>query len=97
MAYDGIITALEIRRRNLAKAMLVKANGLDSGDERLRQSVATEFIEWELGRATQKAEVTGKDGGKLEIETSYSDGEAARTIAALYEALRQGSDTKDTD
>jgi hypothetical protein len=29
--------------------------------------VATEIIEWELGRATQKAEVTGANGGPLVI------------------------------
>jgi len=54
MAEDGLQTALHIRRRNLAKAMGVKAAGLDSGDERLRQGVATEIIEWELGKATQR-------------------------------------------
>ena len=72
MAYDGVITALEIRRRNLAKAMLVKAAGLDSNDERLRQGVATEFIEWELGKATQKSEVTGADGGAIKLYSVVS-------------------------
>lgn len=51
MAYDGLATARHVRRRNLAKAMLVKVRGLDSGDEKIRQSVATEIIEWEMGRA----------------------------------------------
>jgi len=68
MAQDGLITALHIRRRNLAKAMGVKVKGLDSGDERVRQGVATEIIEWELGKATQRNEVTGADGGHLLIE-----------------------------
>lgn len=53
MALDGASVALEIRRRSLAKAMMVKAAGLDTNDERLRQGVATEFIEWELGKASQ--------------------------------------------
>ena len=60
MAVDGLVTALHIRKRNLTKAMLVKVAGLDSGDERLRQGVATEIVEWELGRATQTTEITGK-------------------------------------
>lgn len=62
---DGIVTALELRRRNLAKAMAVKVKGLDSNDERVRQNTATEIIEWELGKATQKSELTGKDGGPV--------------------------------
>lgn len=53
MAGDGLVTALHLRRRVLAKAMLVKVRGLDTDDERLRQQTATEIIEWELGKATQ--------------------------------------------
>lgn len=60
MRLDGMITALEIRRRNLAKAMAVKAAGLDSDDEKIRQAVATELIEWELGRAKQAVEHSGE-------------------------------------
>lgn len=57
MARDGLVTALHIRKRNLAKAMAVKVKGLDSDDEKVRQSVATELIEWELGKATQKQSI----------------------------------------
>jgi hypothetical protein len=67
MAGDGLTTALHLRRRALAKAMGVKVHGLDSGDERLRQAVATELIEWEMGKATQKQEVTGLAGGPLRV------------------------------
>ena len=67
MAYDGVQTALHIRKRNLAKAMLIKATGLDSADEALRQRVATEFVEWELGKAAQRTELTGADGGAIII------------------------------
>jgi len=65
MTLDGMITALHIRKRHLAEAMAVKVAGLKSDDERLRQGVATEVIEWELGRATQRQENTGKDGGPI--------------------------------
>ena len=63
MRVDGMITALEIRRRNLAKAMAVKTAGLESDDEKIRQSTATEIIEWEMGKAIQKSDLTtnGKD------------------------------------
>ena len=67
MAEDGLVTALHVRRRNLAKAMLVKVAGLDSDDERVKQTTATEIIEWELGRAAQKQEITGPSGGPLVI------------------------------
>ena len=56
MALDGIVVASELRRRNLAKAMAVKVAGLDSIKENTRQGVATEIIEWEMGKATQRNE-----------------------------------------
>lgn len=61
MAQDGLKTALHIRRKNLAKAMLVKVKGLDSEDERIRQAASTEIIEWEMGKAEQtvKGDVAG--------------------------------------
>lgn len=65
MAFDGVITALELRRRNLAKAMAVKASGLDSDNEKIRQDVATEIIEWELGKASQK--IDQNNSGDLTI------------------------------
>ena len=68
MAMDGLVTAQHIRRRNLAKAMLVKVRGLDNNDDGLRQRVATEIIEWEMGRATQPQELFGKGGGAIKFE-----------------------------
>jgi len=65
MVADGLVTALHLRRRNLAKAMAVKVAGLETDDERLRQNVATEIIEWELGKATQRNE--DKTEGELVI------------------------------
>jgi hypothetical protein len=70
MAYDGLIVAAEVRRRSLAKAMLVKRAGLDSDDERVRQSAATEIIEWEMGKAVSRQEISGKDGTSIDIKTN---------------------------
>jgi len=67
MAFDGLTTALHVRRRNLAKAMLVKVAGLDDTDSTLRQRVATEIIEWETGKATQRQEISGADGEPLTV------------------------------
>jgi hypothetical protein len=65
MIYDGVVTARELRRRNLAKAMAIKVSGLDiDNDERLRQNVATEIIEGELGKAKQQTDITS-DGKNI--------------------------------
>lgn len=56
MVQDGVITAMELRRRALSKAMAIKAAGLDSDNERIRQDVATEIVEWEMGKATARTE-----------------------------------------
>jgi len=64
---DVAASALQVRKRNLLKAMLVKVTGLDSGDEAVRQKAATELIEWELGKAAQRQEITGAEGGPLVI------------------------------
>ena len=60
MVGDGVVVALTLRRRHLAKAMAVKVAGLDSDDEALRQRVATEIAEWELGKATQPTDNRGE-------------------------------------
>ena len=68
---EPIDAARKIRKKNLVKAMMVKAKGLDSKDERLAQAAATEIIEWELGKAKQAIDahiddhiiVTLKDNG----------------------------------
>ena len=83
MALDGIVVASELRRRNLAKAMAVKVAGLDSGKENTRQNVATEIIEWEMGKAKQKQE--------LEISGLDVDSAIERELAKLA-AARQAED-----
>jgi hypothetical protein len=62
MALDTVESAKAIRIRNLLKAMAIKVKGLDSEDESIRQKVATELIEWELGKATQKTDLSNSDG-----------------------------------
>jgi hypothetical protein len=58
-------TAIGILAESLTKAVMVKIAGLDSDDERLRHTAATEIIDRMLGRATQAIEHTGKDGGPI--------------------------------
>lgn len=60
MALDAVNAALELRKRNLIKAVGVKVAGLDSKDERIRQNAASEIMEWELGKASQPIDHTTK-------------------------------------
>jgi len=73
MAQDGIVTALKLRRKSLAKAMLIKIKGLDSRSEKTRQSVSTEIIEWELGKAAQSVNVGGNGQPIETIEYSAAE------------------------
>jgi transcriptional regulator with XRE-family HTH domain len=59
MHLDGVLTALEIRRRALPLAMKVKLEGLEYNDKNIKQRVATELVEWELGKPTQPSKVEG--------------------------------------
>lgn len=78
MACDGIVVARTILKRNLAKAAAVKVAGLDSGDERIRQGVSTEVLDRELGRPTQRQEITGEGGKDLIIVIKKREADAAR-------------------
>jgi len=77
MAFDGIVVAKEMLRRALAKAAAVKVAGLDSEDERIRQGVSTEVLDRELGRPTQRQEITGADGDALTIVIKKREADAA--------------------
>ena len=85
MAVDGLVTAQHLRKRHVAKAMLIKTGGLDSTSEGIRQRVATEIIEGEMGKAAQtvKTELSG------EITTDgIADEERITRLAALLDAAR---------
>ena len=56
MALDGVHVAREILRRSLPKAMAVKSAGLESNNERVRQDVATEIIDREMGKPVARTE-----------------------------------------
>jgi len=72
MIYDGVMTAKELRRRSLAKAMAIKVSGLDlEDDERLRQNVATEIIEGELGKPRQQTDENVNLNAKHEVTVRY--------------------------
>ncbi len=51
-----------------SKAAAIKAGGLDSDNERIRQDSATEILDRNMGKPTQRQELTGKDGGEVTIK-----------------------------
>jgi len=83
MAQDGVVVALHIRRRALAKAMLEKVRGLESKKEHLRQKAATEIIEWELGKAGQPIDMTS--GGKPLFDAVAWERKARAALEAVAE------------
>lgn len=97
MAEDIVSTAAAIRKRNLAKAMMVKVAALDDPDVNVRQKAATEIIEGEMGRPTQRAqhEHTGADGGAIEVTLSADMLAAASQRAQDYEQGLIGDDSDD--
>jgi hypothetical protein len=87
---DVANAARQMRKQMLLKAMHVKLGGLESDDELVKQRVATEIIEGELGKPTQRQEHSGPDGGAIELNGTgalpTSEQIAIRLSAALASA-----------
>jgi len=69
MAQERLEMAKALRRNSLIKAIMVKLSALDSNDEGVRQKAATEFIEWEMGKAGQKVDLN--NGGEVILKVVY--------------------------
>jgi hypothetical protein len=54
--------AIAMRQKVLMKALQVKIDLLDSKDEAIRSKAASEIIEWELGKATARTELSAGEG-----------------------------------
>jgi hypothetical protein len=65
---DKALRAVLILGEAVEEAAKVKVAGLKARDERIKQAVATEILDREFGKPTQRQEVTGADGGKVQIE-----------------------------
>jgi len=52
----------------IADAAMVKALGLESGDERIKQKASTEILDRYFGKAKQRTEHTGEDGGPVTVK-----------------------------
>ena len=75
LAMDIVESARQMRKSALARAIAVKIAGLESADEKIRQSSATEIIEWELGKAKQAIEHGGIDGDPIKIVEIIKSGD----------------------
>jgi len=62
--------ALDRRKQAVLKAIAVKIALLDSEDENVRSKVASEIIEWELGKASQGVTVGNADGKPFKTEST---------------------------
>ena len=69
MRLDAAAAAVDMLAGAVVKATMIKLAGLDSDDERLRQSVASEIQDRIMGKPKQSIENTGKDGGPIRIES----------------------------
>ena len=88
MAADGVVVALEMRRRSLAEAMAVKTAGLRSKKELVRQKAATEIIEWELGKAASRHEHGSDPDRPVKVDVNIS-GLTNEELDSLAELARR--------
>ena len=64
---DAATVAYNILEDSVAKAAMIKRDGLDSDDEKIRQTVSDSILDRILGRPTQRQELTGKGGAPIPI------------------------------
>jgi len=79
-AFSGDVEAavMGVLRSIAGKAAMIKASGLDSEDEKVRQAVASEIIDRILGKATQRQEIDGKLN-VMNINLDWGDNDARDT------------------
>lgn len=89
MASDGVIVSREILRKSLPLAATVKAAGLRTADDKIRQAAATEILDRFLGKASQSIDLSGDVGVTVAV---LNDDERAARIAALLDKARARRD-----
>jgi alanyl-tRNA synthetase len=68
---------LMVLQDSAEQAATVKVAGLKSRNEHIKQDVASEILDRILGKATQRAELTGAGGGPVTLRVVYEDGHNA--------------------
>lgn len=75
---DVAYRAQSILNEALEEAALVKANGLKSRDERIKQAASTEILDRHFGKPPQKQEISGKEGGPVTLRVVYDTKESPK-------------------
>ena len=71
MRNHAALAALGIIQANVTKAAMIKAAGLDSDNEKIRQDSASELLDRQLGKATQRQEIAHE--GSVVINMDWGD------------------------
>lgn len=74
--YATRLKAQAVLEESIVKAAEVKVNGLSSRNENIRQSSASDILDRNLGKATQRTELTGAEGKPIqfiEVEIPTND------------------------
>ena len=66
--YNAKLRALQVLYDAVATAAAVKVMGLQSRNERIKQDAASEILDRVSGKAAQRLEHTGQDGGAIVID-----------------------------
>lgn len=69
---ESALRAIMILQDAAEDAANVKVQGLESRKEHIKQAAATEILDRNLGKPTQKQEITGKDGAPI-ISVNWDD------------------------
>lgn len=64
---EAALRAMMVIQDAAESAAQVKVSGLKSKNEHIKQDVATEILDRIVGKAVNKTEVTGKDGGAIVV------------------------------
>lgn len=64
---DAAKKAEQLLEAHLFEAAMVKVSALQSEDEKIRQSAATEILDRNLGKPKQRQELSGPKGSPIEI------------------------------
>ena len=85
---DKAIRALMLLDAAVEDAAKVKVAGLKVRDDRVKQAVATEILDRAFGKPTQRTELTGKDGGAIEVDDARES--IQRKLAGISTASDEG-------
>lgn len=79
--------AQNVLEASVVKAAAIKRAGLGSGEEKIRQDVASEILDRVLGRATQRQDIDVTTKGESLNDGKLTGDQHARAIAALLDTL----------